>query len=161
MSVGAIAKREAARRQGTWNLSVRAGIIAAIATLTACASFGGMVSTRNNAVSGVITEDEMRMTMDTVVRNACEQLGDADEVTRGVVAVRISQDAFDEAIQARLLKSSGNAHIDETAVDLAALLPPRFRDEAQQVYAPRYDLAVRYTCVRDAYGITGRAALSL
>ena len=161
MSVGAIAKRDAVGRRRTWIHPVRAGFIAAMATLTACASFGGMVSTRNNAVSGVITEDEMRMTMDTVVRNACEQLTDADEVTRGVVAVRISQDAFDEAIQARLLKSSGNAHIDETAVDLAALLPPRFRDKAQRAYTPRYDLAVRYTCVRDAYGVTGRAALSL
>ena len=161
MSAGAIAKGEAARRQGTWNHALRAGVVAAMATLTACASIGGMVSTRNNVVGGVITEDEMRMTMDTVVRNACEQRGDADEVTRGVVAVRISQDAFDEAIQARLLKSSGNAHIDETAVDLAALLPPRFRDKAQQVYTPRYDLAVRYTCVRDAYGVTGSAAISL
>ena len=161
MSVGAIARGEAARRQAAWGHAVRAGVIAMVAMLTACASFGGMVSTRNNVVGGVITEDEMRMTMDTVVRNACEQSGNTDEVTRGLVAVRVSQDSFDEAIQARLVKSSGNPHIDETAVDLAALLPPRFRDKAQQVYTPRYDLAVRYTCVRDAYGITGRAAISL
>jgi hypothetical protein len=109
----------------------------------------------------VITEDELRMTMDTVVRNACEQMGDVGEVKRGVVAVRISQDVFDDVIQARVVKSSGNAHIDATVADLAALLPPRFRDKAQQVYTPRYDMAVRYTCARDAYGITGKAAISL
>ena len=60
-----------------------------------------------------------------------------------------------------MLKSSGNERIDATVVDLAALLPPRFRDKAQQVYTPRYDMAVRYSCVRDAYGVTGKAAISL
>lgn len=156
MSVGARAPRQAG-----WKQVVRAGVIASIAMLTACASFGGVVRTRSSVVGGVITEDELRMTMDTVVRNACEQMGDVGEVKRGVVAVRISQDVFDDVIQARVVKSSGNAHIDATVADLAALLPPRFRDKAQQVYTPRYDMAVRYTCARDAYGITGKAAISL
>ncbi len=151
MSVGAFAARGTAR----------VTVIASVAMLTACASFGGMVSSRSNVVGGVITEDELRTTMDTVVRNACEENGESDAVTRGVVAVRITQDAFDDAISARVVKSSGNPHIDATVVDLASLLPPRFRDKAQQVYTPRYDMAVRYTCVRDAYGITGKAAISL
>jgi hypothetical protein len=141
--------------------AVRVTVVAALAGLTACASFGGMVSTRSNVVGGVITEDEMRMTLDTVVRNACEEMGDIDHVVRGQVSVRVSQDVFDDVISARVVKSSGNEHIDATVVDLASLLPPRFRDKAQQVYTPRYDMAVRYTCVRDAYGITGRAAVSL
>jgi len=159
MSVGALAPRGAVR--GAVRGAARFTVVASIATLTACASFGGLVSTRSNVVSGVITEDELRMTMDTVVRNACEDGGMSDEVTRGVVAVRISQDAFDDVISARVVRSSGNQHIDATVVDLASLLPPRFRDKAQQVYTPRYDMAVRYTCVRDAYGVTGRAAVSL
>jgi hypothetical protein len=161
MSVGASTPRRA-----EWSRFIRAGvavvgILSSAAAFTACASFGGVVRTRNNVVGGVITEDELRMTMDTVVRNACEQSGDASDVQRGVVAVRISQDAFDDQISARVVKSSGNPHIDATVADLAALLPPRFRDKAQQVYTPRYDMAVRYTCVRDAYGVTGKAAISL
>ena len=155
MSVGAFSSREAVRR------TARLTAIASIATLTACASFGGIVSTRNHVVGGVITEDEMRMTVDTVVRNACEEMASDDQVIRGLVSVRVSQDAFDNEISARVVKPSGNPHIDATVADLAALLPPRFRDKAQQVYTPRYDMAVRYTCVRDAYGVTGRAAVSL
>ena len=160
MSVGASTSRQAGLGR-----VVRVGAIAiacaAMTAMTACASIGGMVRTRNNVVGGVITEDEMRMTMDTVVRNACEEMGEMGEEARGTVSVRISQDAFDNQIQARMLKSSGNERIDATVVDLAALLPPRFRDKAQQVYTPRYDLAVRYSCVRDAYGVTGKAAISL
>ena len=155
MSVGAFTPRSAVRPV------VRVIAIASITTLAACASFGGMVSTRNNVVGGVITEDEMRMTLDTVVRNACEEMGALDYPIRGQVSVRVSQDAFDDVISARLVKPSGNEHIDATVVDLASLLPPRFRDKAQQVYTPRYDMAVRYTCVRDAYGVTGRTAVSL
>ena len=155
MSVGAFSPREAVRR------GARVLAIASIATLTACASFGGIVSTRNHVVGGVITEDEMRMTVDTLVRNACEEMASDQEVVRGLVAVRVSQDVFDDEISARVVKSSGNPHIDAAVADLAALLPPRFRDKAQQVYTPRYDMAVRYTCVRDAYGVTGRAAVSL
>lgn len=156
MSVGAFSTREAVRR------TARVTAIASIATLTACASFGGIVSTRNHVVGGVITEDEMRMTVDTLVRNACEEMAPPDQqVVRGMVAVRVSQDVFDDEISARVVKSSGNPHIDATIADLAALLPPRFRDKAQQVYTPRYDMAVRYSCVRDAYGVTGRAAVSL
>lgn len=155
MSVGARMPRVAVRR------AVRVTIVASLAMVTACASFGGIVRTRSNVVSGVITEDEMRMTVDTVVRNACEEMGSDEQVTRGVVAVRVSQDLFDDVISARVVKSSGNPHIDAAVADLAALLPPRFRDKAQQVYTPRYDMAVRYTCVRDAYGVTGRAAVSL
>ena len=160
MSVGA-----SRSRQASWGGVIRGSVLAlgAIATMmtAACASFGGIVRTRNNVVGGVITEDEMRMTMDTVVRNACEEMGDVNEVQRGFVSVRISQDAFDDQIQARVVKSSGNPHIDATVADLASLLPPRFRDKAQQVYTPRYDMAVRYTCERDAYGVTGRTAISL
>jgi hypothetical protein len=155
MSVGAFSTREAVRR------AARVTAIASIATLTACASFGGIVSTRNHVVGGVITEDEMRMTVDTLVRNACEEMSSDQQVVRGLVSVRVSQDVFDDEISARVVKSSGNPHIDATVADLAALLPPRFRDKAQQVYTPRYDMAVRYTCVRDAYGVTGRAAVSL
>ena len=155
MSVGAFTLRAAVRP------AVRLTAIASIATLAACASFGGLVSTRSNVVSGVITEDEMRMTLDTVVRNACEEMGALDYPIRGQVSVRVSQDAFDDVISARSVKPSGNEHIDATVVDLASLLPPRFRDKAQQVYTPRYDMAVRYTCVRDAYGITGKTAVSL
>ena len=156
MSVGALTPRPGIRR------AARVTVVAALASLTACATFGGrMVATRSNVVSGVITEDEMRMTLDTVVRNACEEMGALDYPIRGQVSVRISQDAFDDVISARLVKPSGNEHIDATVVDLASLLPPRFRDKAQQVYTPRYDMAVRYTCVRDAYGITGRTAVSL
>lgn len=160
MSVG-----ESGSRQAGWARVVRVATIAiafaSVGGLTACASIGGMVSTRNNVVGGVITEDEMRMAIDTVVRNACEEMIGFDEVQRGVVSVRISQDAFDNQIQARMLKSSGNERIDAAVVDLASLLPPRFRDKAQQVYTPRYDMAVRYSCVRDAYGVTGKAAISL
>lgn len=155
MSVGAFSARGVVPR------AARFAAIASIATLTACASFGGIVSTRNHVVGGVITEDEMRMTVDTLVRNACEEMASDQEVVRGLVAVRVSQDVFDDEISARVVKSSGNPHIDATIADLAALLPPRFRDKAQQVYTPRYDMAVRYTCVRDAYGVTGRAAVSL
>lgn len=155
MSVGALTPRNGIRR------AARVTVVAAFASLTACASFGGMVSTRSNVVGGVITEDEMRMTLDTVVRNACEEMGSLDYPIRGQVSVRISQDAFDDVISAKLVKPSGNEHIDATVVDLASLLPPRFRDKAQQVYTPRYDMAVRYTCVRDAYGVTGRTAVSL
>jgi hypothetical protein len=155
MPVGAFALRATIRPV------VRMTVIASIAALTACASFGGVVSTRNHVVGGVITEDEMRMTVDTVVRNACEEMASDQQVLRGLVSVRISQDAFDDVISARVVKSSGNPHIDAIVVDLASLLPPRFRDKAQQVYTPRYDMAVRYTCVRDAYGVTGRAAVSL
>ncbi|HET9004331.1 MAG TPA: hypothetical protein VFN39_10075 [Gemmatimonadaceae bacterium] len=155
MSVGAFSARGVVPR------AARLAAIASIATLTACASFGGIVSTRNHVVGGVITEDEMRMTVDTLVRNACEEMAGDQEVVRGLVAVRVSQDVFDDEISARVVKSSGNPHIDATVADLAALLPPRFRDKAQQVYTPRYDMAVRYTCVRDAYGVTGRAAVSL
>jgi len=155
MSVGAFTLRAAVRP------AVRITAIASIATLTACASFGGIVSTRSHVVGGVITEDEMRMTVDTLVRNACEEMASDQPVVRGLVSVRVSQDVFDDEISARVVKSSGNPHIDATVADLAALLPPRFRDKAQQVYTPRYDMAVRYTCVRDAYGVTGRAAVSL
>lgn len=155
MSVGAFSARGVARR------AVRLAAIASIASLTACASFGGIVSTRNHVVGGVITEDEMRMTVDTLVRNACEEMASDQQVVRGLVAVRVSQDVFDDEISARVVKSSGNPRIDAAVADLAALLPPRFRDKAQQVYTPRYDMAVRYTCVRDAYGVTGRAAVSL
>jgi hypothetical protein len=155
MSAGAFTPHRAPRG------AARVTAIASIAMLTACASFGGIVSTRNNVVGGVITEDEMRMTVDTVVRNACEEMASDQQVLRGLVSVRISQDAFDDVISARVVKSSGNPHIDAIVVDLASLLPPRFRDKAQQVYTPRYDMAVRYTCVRDAYGVTGRAAVSL
>ena len=155
MSVGAFSTRGVVPR------AARLAAIASIATLTACASFGGIVSTRNHVVGGVITEDEMRMTVDTLVRNACEEMASDQEVVRGLVAVRVSQDVFDDEISARVVKSSGNPHIDAAVADLAALLPPRFRDKAQQVYTPRYDMAVRYTCVRDAYGVTGRAAVSL
>jgi trans-2-enoyl-CoA reductase len=158
MSVGASTPRSA----GWWGGPVvRAGVVASIMALTACASFGGVVRTRANVVGGVITEDEMRMTVDTVVRNACEEMADFAPEQRGVVSVRISQDAFDNQIVARVVKSSGNEHIDATVADLASLLPPRFRDKAQQVYTPRYDMAVGYTCVRDAYGVTGKAAISL
>ena len=155
MSVGAHTSRNGIRR------AIRVTVVAALASLTACASFGGMVSTRSNVVGGVITEDEMRMTLDTVVRNACEEMGALDYPIRGQVSVRVSQDAFDDVISARIVKPSGNEHIDATVVDLASLLPPRFRDKAQQVYTPRYDMAVRYTCVRDAYGVTGKTAVSL
>jgi hypothetical protein len=155
MSVGAFTPRSAVRP------AVRVIAIASVAALTACASFGGIVSTRNHVVGGIITEEEMRMTVDTLVRNACEEMGSDQQVVRGLVAVRVSQDVFDDEISARVVKSSGNPHIDATIADLAALLPPRFRDKAQQVYTPRYDMAVRYTCVRDAYGVTGRAAVSL
>ncbi|HWE42208.1 MAG TPA: hypothetical protein VG432_06880 [Gemmatimonadaceae bacterium] len=155
MSVGAFSPREAVRR------AARVTAIASIATLTACASFGGIVSTRNHVVGGVITEDEMRMTVDTLVRNACAEMGSDEQVVRGLVSVRVSQDVFDDEVSARVVKASGNPHIDAAVADLAALLPPRFRDKAQQVYTPRYDMAVRYSCVRDAYGVTGRAAVSL
>ena len=144
MSVGASMPRQAG-----WSRVIRVNVIAIAAAsmtaLTACASFGGVVSTRNNVVGGVITEDEMRMAVDTVVRNACEEMIGFDEVQRGMVSVRISQDAFDDQIEARMTKSSGNERIDAAVVDLAALLPPRFRDKAQQVYTPRYDMAVRYS----------------
>ncbi len=160
MSVVASTPRHAGWSRVVGICVVAAAVMTTISTV-ACASIGGMVSTRNNVVGGVITEDEMRMTMDTVVRNACEEMGEMGEETRGTVSVRISQDAFDNQIQARILTSSGNERIDATVVDLAALLPPRFRDKAQQVYTPRYDLAVRYSCVRDAYGVTGKAAISL
>lgn len=155
MSVGAHSTRQVVSR------AARVTAIASIATLTACASFGGIVSTRNHVVGGVITEDEMRMTVDTLVRNACEEMPGDQQVVRGLVSIRVSQDVFDDEISARVVKSSGNPHIDATIADLAALLPPRFRDKAQQVYTPRYDMAVRYACVRDAYGVTGRAAVSL
>ena len=81
MSVGAFSSTEAVRR------TARLTAIASIATLTACASFGGIVSTRNHVVGGVITEDEMRATVDTVVRNACEEMASDDQVVRGLVSV--------------------------------------------------------------------------
>jgi hypothetical protein len=142
----------------------RAGVAltgAAVVLCAACASFGGVVATRENAVSGLITEQDLQVAVDTLVRNACPRIvGDGVQAS-GVVAVRVLQDSFDSEIKAHVTKSSGDPHVDETIADLVSQLPPRFQDKAQQMYTHRYNLAVRYTCARDAYGVTGGASVSL
>lgn len=150
MSVGAVV----VRRSGPALLAVAAVLC------VACAS-AGVVATRENAVSGLITEQDLQVAVDTLVRNACPRIVGDSAVARGVVAVRVLQDDFDSEIKAHVTKSSGDQHVDETIADLVSQLPPRYRDAAQQVYTHRYNLAVRYNCARDAYGVTGGASVSL
>ena len=146
-------------------MSVGAGKVALLAMASVlcvgCASMKGVVRTRENAVSGLITEEDLQVAVDTLVRNACPRLvGDSAQV-KGTVAVRVLQDLFDSEIKAHVTKSSGDEHVDEAIADLVAQLPPRFRDQSQTMYTLRYNMAVRYTCARDAYGVTGGASVSL
>ena len=150
MSVGAVV----ARRSG-------AALIAVVAALSAACASTGVVATRENAVSGLITEQDLQVAVDTLVRNACPRIVGDSVAARGVVAVRVLQDDFDSEIRAHVTKSSGDEHVDETIAELVSQLPPRYRDTAQQVYTHRYNLAVRYNCARDAYGVTGGASVSL
>lgn len=150
------ARAVVARRSGAALIAVAAMVCAA------CASFGGgVVRTRENAVSGLITEQDLQVAVDTLVRNACPRIVGDSALAHGVVAVRVLQDDFDSEIKAHVTRSSGDQHVDETIADLVSQLPPRYRDKAQQMYTHRYNLAVRYTCARDAYGVTGGASVSL
>jgi hypothetical protein len=45
--------------------------------------------------------------------------------------------------------------------ELAPQLPPRFTSVPIRLYNPRYDVAVRYACSRDEYGVTGKASVDL
>jgi hypothetical protein len=139
-----------------------AALLALVAMLcTACASVGGIVRTRENAVSGLITEEDLRIAVDTLVRNACPRMVGESAEAHGTVAVRVLQDLFDSEIKAHVTQSSGDQHVDETIADLVSQLAPRFRDHSQTMYTLRYNMAVRYNCARDAYGVTGGASVSL
>lgn len=146
----------ARRRVGARQIALLA-IAAAVAS--AC-TLPRVVATRQSAVSGLITEEDLRISVDTLIRSSCERIMENGQ-SSGVVKVRVTQDVFDQEIRASVTKSSGDAYLDAMLADLVSQLPPRYPEQAQKLYNPRYDLAVRYTCHRDAYGVTGEAAIQL
>ncbi|HEX2719151.1 MAG TPA: hypothetical protein VHM67_15885 [Gemmatimonadaceae bacterium] len=132
-------------------------VLLAVASVAAC-TLPGVVRTRQSAVSGLITEDDLRVSVDTLIRSSCERIMETGQAS-GMVKVRVTQDVFDNEIKASVTKSSGDAYFDAMLADLVTQLPPRYPEQAQKLYNPRYDVAVRYTCHRDAYGVTGEAAI--
>ena len=129
----------------------------AVVGVAAC-TLPRIVATRQSAVSGLITEDDLRVSVDTLIRSSCERIMETGQAS-GTVKVRVTQDVFDNEIKASVTKSSGDAYFDAMLADLVTQLPPRYPEQAQKLYNPRYDVAVRYTCHRDAYGVTGEAAI--
>ena len=148
-----MSKVSARRRVG----ARQAIVLLAVASVAAC-TLPGVVRTRQSAVSGLITEDDLRVSVDTLIRSSCERIMETGQAS-GMVKVRVTQDVFDNEIKASVTKSSGDAYFDAMLADLVTQLPPRYPERAQKLYNPRYDVAVRYTCHRDAYGVTGEAAI--
>ena len=125
-----------------------------------CAS-GGLVSVRRSALQGMITVEQMQMTVDTLVRNACPRLIGDDVTAEGVLKVRVLEDPFDSEIRARVTRSSGDLRMDQSVTELVSQLTPRFREARMQMYTQKYDVQVHYSCGRDSYGVTGQAAVEL
>ena len=134
-------------------------LVLALASVAGC-TLPRVVASRQSAVSGLITEEDLRISVDTLIRSSCERIMESGQAT-GVVKVRVTQDVFDNEIKASVTKSSGDEYFDAMLANLVTQLPPRYPEQAQKLYNPRYDLAVRYTCHRDAYGVTGEAAIQL
>ena len=132
-----------------------------VATISACTMTRGIVRLRSQSSKGSITKEEMQMAADTVIRNACQRIVGDGVMAEGVINLRVVEDINDSDVSARVLKSSGDLHLDAVLAELASQLPPRFTSVPIRLYNPRYDLAVRYTCGRDEYGVTGKANVDL
>ena len=132
-----------------------------VATMSACAVTRGIVRLRSDSGKGSITTDEMRIAADTVVRNACPRIMGDGVKAEGTISLRVVEDVNDTEVSARVLKSSGDSHVDAALAELASQLPPRFTSVPIRLYNPRYDVAVRYACARDEYGVTGTATVDL
>ena len=135
-------------------------LMLAVAVVASACTLPRVVATRQSAVGGLITEEDLRISVDTLIRSSCERIMETGQ-TSGVVKVRVTQDVFDQEIRASVTKSSGDAYFDAMLADLVSQLPPRYPEQAQKLYNARYDMAVRYTCHRDSYGVTGEAAIQL
>jgi hypothetical protein len=135
-------------------------LLLVVAIVASACTLPRVVATRPSAVSGLITEEDLRLSVDTLIRSSCERIMETGQAS-GVVKVRVTQDIFDQEIRASVTKSSGDAYFDAMLADLISQLPPRYPEQAQKLYNARYDMAVRYTCHRDAYGVTGEAAIQL
>jgi hypothetical protein len=132
-----------------------------IGTMSACAMAHGIVRFRSDSAKGAITAEEMRIAADTVVRNACPRIVGDGVKAEGVISLRVVEDVNETDVSARVLKSSGDSHVDAALAELASQLPPRFTSVPIRLYNPRYDVAVRYACARDSYGVTGQALVDL
>ena len=132
-----------------------------VATMSGCAMAHGIVRFRSDSAFGSITKEEMQIAADTVVRNACPRIVGDGVKAEGTISLRVVEDVNFSDVSARVLKSSGDAHVDAALAELASQLPPRFTSVAIRLYNPRYDVAVRYACARDGYGVTGTAAVDL
>lgn len=137
-----------------------AGVVL-VATMSACAVTRGIVRLRSNSSKGSITAEEMRIAADTVVRNACPRIVGDGVKAEGKISLRVVEDVNDTEVSARVLKSSGDFHVDAALAELASQLPPRFTSVPIRLYNPRYDVAIRYACARDEYGVTGTATVDL
>ena len=132
-----------------------------VGTMSACTVTRGIVRFRSNSANGAISPEEMRIAADTVVRNACPRIVGDGVKAEGVISLRVVEDINESDVSARVLKSSGDTHVDAMLAELASQLPPRFTSVPIRLYNPGYDVAIRYTCGRDEYGITGKANVEL
>ena len=132
-----------------------------VATINGCAATRGIVRLRSDSANGSITKEEMQIAADTVVRNACPRIIGDDVKAEGTISLRVVEDVNFSEVSARVLKSSGDFYLDAVLAELASQLPPRFTSVPIRLYNPRYDVAVRYACYRDSYGVTGTAAVDL
>ncbi|MDQ2765530.1 MAG: hypothetical protein M3Y30_00115 [Gemmatimonadota bacterium] len=132
-----------------------------VAAMSACSMTRGIVRLRSESAKGSITTEEMQMAADTVVRNACPRIMGDGVKAEGTIALRVVEDINETDVSARVLKSSGDPHVDAALAELASQLPPRFTSVPIRLYNPRYDVAVHYTCLRDEYGVTGKASVDL
>ena len=156
------ASRSAATEKTVRHVAYRVACAAVlVASMNACAMSRGIVRLRSESSKGSITKEEMQMAADTVVRNACPRLVGDNATAQGVIKMRVVEDVNDSDVSARVLKSSGDSHVDAVLAELASQLPPRFTSVPIRLYNPRYDVAVRYACGRDEYGVTGKANVDL
>lgn len=130
-------------------------------TISACSMTRGIVRFRSESSKGLITMEEMQMAADTAIRNACPRIVGDGVKAEGVISLRVVEDVNESDVSARVLKSSGDTHVDAVLAELASQLPPRFTSVPIRLYNPRYDVAVHYTCGRDEYGVTGKANVDL
>lgn len=130
-------------------------------SLGACAFGGGIVSIRRGGADGLITVEDMQTNVDTLVRSACQRMVGDSARAKGSAALRIDQDPHELETRASVTRSSGDLYMDQVLADLASQLAPRYRENEMRVYNPRYEVAVHYSCARDAYGVTGVAAIEL
>lgn len=136
-------------------------VLGMTASLGACAMGGGVVRIRHGAGDGQLTVEDMQQNVDTLVRSACQRIvGNAPKLS-GTAAVSVVQDPQELETRAKVTRSSGDLYMDEVLADLASMLAPRYRETAMREYNPRYDVSVHYSCARDAYGVTGVAAVEL